>query len=90
MTQPRTVWQDQDGVSSGGGGIVRAAAFPIGDGERGGVTLTLQVPDDLFAPIEGGGASATLLLNPDEARGFAAWLDAAAEAADSVGPPLYS
>ena len=54
MTRPSTVWEDQDGVSSGGGGIVRAASFPIGDGERGGVTLTLQVPNDFYAPIEGG------------------------------------
>jgi hypothetical protein len=39
--------------------------------------------------IEGGGASATLLITSNEARGFAAWLDAAAEAADAAGPPLY-
>ena len=89
MTQPRTVWEDQAGVLSGGGGTIRAAAFPVGDGERGGVTLTVRVPDGFFTLIEGGGASATLLLNPDEARGFAAWLDEAADAADSAGPPLY-
>lgn len=89
MSEPRTVWQDQDGVASGGGGIVRGAAFPVGGIERGGVSLTLQVPDGFFAEIAGGGASATLLLTPREARGFAEWLDAAAEAADAVGPPLY-
>jgi hypothetical protein len=53
------------------------------------VTLTVQVPDGHWSALEGGGANATLVLNPDEARGFAAWLDAAAEAADRVGPPLY-
>ncbi|GAB3869404.1 hypothetical protein GCM10028801_46210 [Nocardioides maradonensis] len=89
MTQPRTVWEDQGGVLSGGGGMVRAAAFPVGDGERGGVTFTVRVPDGFFTPIEGGGLSATLLLNPDEARGFAAWLADAADAADTAGPPLY-
>ncbi len=90
MTQPRTVWEDQDGVLSGGAGMVRAAAFRVGDAERGGVTLSVRVPDGFFMPIEGGGASATLLLNPNEARGFAAWLNAAADAADAAGPPLYS
>ena len=65
------------------------AAFPVGGIERGGVSLTLQVPAGFFGEIDGGGASATLLLTPQEARGFAAWLDAAAESADAVGPPLY-
>jgi hypothetical protein len=83
------VWREQDGVQSGGGGTVRAAAFTIGGTERGGVTLTVQVPDGHWSPVDGGGVNATLLLNPDEARGFAAWLDAAADAADKVGPPLY-
>ena len=67
----------------------RAAAFPVADSIRVGVALTIRVPDGFFRAIEGGGASATLLLNPGEARGFAAWLDAAAEAADAAGPPLY-
>lgn len=83
------MWQEQDGVQSGGGGMVRAAAFAIGDGQRGGVTFTVQVPDGFYAPINGGGMSATLLVTPDEARGFAAWLNDAAAAADQVGPPLY-
>ena len=74
---------------SGGGGIIKAAAFSVEGSPRGGVTLTIQVPDGSFAPIQGGGMSATLLLNPLEARGFAAWLDAAADAADQAGPPLY-
>jgi hypothetical protein len=90
VTEARTLWQDQDGVLSGGSGIVRAAAFPVGDGIRVGVTLTIRVPDDFFRPVDGGGASATLLLNPDEARGFATWLNAAANAADAAGPPLYA
>ena len=90
MNQPRTLWQDEDGVLSGGSGMVRAAAFPVADSIRAGVTLTIRVPDGFFRAIEGGGASATLLLNPGEARGFAAWLDAAAEAADAAGPPLYT
>jgi hypothetical protein len=47
------------------------------------------VPDGFHGLIDGGGASATLLTTPDEARGFAAWLEQAASAADRVGPPLY-
>jgi hypothetical protein len=86
--EPRTVWHEQDGVQSGGGGVVRAAAFAIAGSERGAVTFTVQAPS--WEQLEGGGVAATLLLNPDEARGFAAWLDAAAAAADAIGPPLYS
>lgn len=89
MTQPRTVWEERDGVAAGGSGMVRAAAFPVGDVERGGVTFTVQVPDGFFAPIDGGGATATLLITPNEARGFASWLEQAASAADAVGPQLY-
>jgi hypothetical protein len=33
--------------------------------------------------------TATLLHDPDEARGFASWLSEGAAAADVVGPPLY-
>lgn len=89
MSQPRTVWEQSDGVASGGGGVIRAASFPVGGDERGAVTFTVRVPDDFFAPIEGGGATATLLIAPDEARDFASWLEEAAAAADRVGPPLY-
>ena len=89
MSGPRTVWEDQDGVASGGSGLVRGAAFPAGGIDRGAVTLTVRVPDSFATPIEGGGTAATILLTPNEARGFAAWLDQAAAAADQVGPPLY-
>jgi hypothetical protein len=39
--------------------------------------------------LDGGGATATLLIDPDEAHGFAGWLDAAAQAAEKTGPALY-
>jgi hypothetical protein len=87
--EPRTVWQEQDGVQSGGSGLVRAVAFPMGEALRGAVTLTVSMPAGFWRPTDGGGASATLLLNPDEAAGFASWLDLAAQAAAEVGPPLY-
>ncbi len=87
--EPVTVWQEQDGVLSGGAGMIRAASFPSGDLLCGAVTLTVRVPDGFWQQIDGGGASATLMLNPDEARGFAAWLAEAAAAADAVGPPLF-
>ncbi len=87
--EPTTVWQEQDGVHSGGGAIIRAASFSGGGSSKGGVTLTVRVPDGYWQGIDGGGMAATLLLNPNEARGFAEWLDAAAEAAEAVGPPLY-
>lgn len=83
------MWQDGDGVLSGGSAVVRAAAFAVGGVERSGVTLTIQVPEGFHHALDGGGASATLLLNPAEARGFAAWLDSAADAAEAAGPPLY-
>ena len=89
MTQPRTVWEEHDGVAAGGGGAVRAAAFPVGGDERGAVTLTVHVPDGFFAAREDGSGSATLLITATEARGFATWLEQAADAADLVGPPLY-
>jgi hypothetical protein len=76
-------------MQSGGGTIVRAGAFTIAGAERGGVTITVQVPDGFWSALDAGGANATLLLNPDEARRVATWLDAAADAADEVGPPLY-
>ncbi len=68
---------------------MRAAAFPVGGDERGAVTLTLHVPDGWFAAHDGGGGSATLLITATEARGFASWLEQAADAADVVGPPLH-
>jgi hypothetical protein len=48
------------------------------------------VPEGFFhvVPQDQSGV-ATILLNPNEARGIAAWLDEAAQAADRVGPPLY-
>ena len=83
------MWQKQDEVQSGGSAMVRGAAFTIAGAERGGVALTVLVTDGGWAALDRGGASATLLLDPDEARGFAAWLEDAADAADEVGPPLY-
>jgi hypothetical protein len=72
-----------------GNGMVRAAAFSVGGTERGGVTFTVQVPDGFHAPADGGGATATLLITSNEARGFASRRERAAGAADVVGPPLY-
>jgi hypothetical protein len=69
--------------------MVRAAAFSVGGTERGGVTFTVQVPDGFHGPVDGDGVTATLLITPNEARGFASWLEQAAGAADVVGPPLY-
>ena len=89
-TEPQTVWEDSDGVLSGSMATVRAAAMPRGDQMCGAVTLTIRVPQDFFNIVEQDGSrAATILLNPDEARGIAAWLDDAAQAADRVGPPLY-
>jgi len=89
-TQPQTVWEDSDGVHSGSMATVRAAAMPRGDQMCGAVTLTVRVPQDFFQIVQQDGSGvATILLNPDEARGIAAWLREAARAADQVGPPLY-
>lgn len=70
--------------------MIRAAAFVVDGEERGAVTLTLQAVDGFWMPLgDGAGVNATIALNPNEARGFAAWLNEAADAADSVGPPFY-
>jgi hypothetical protein len=53
------------------------------------VTLTVRVPPGFWRQLDGGGATATLLIDPDEAHGFAGWLEAAAEAAEKTGPALY-
>lgn len=89
-TQPQTVWEDADGVLSGSTASVRAAAMPRGDQMCGAVTLTIRVPEGFFQLVKQDQSGvATILLNPNEARGIAAWLDEAAQAADRVGPPLY-
>jgi len=89
-SQPQTVWEDSDGVLSGSMATVRAAAMPRGNQMCGAVTLTIRVPQDFFQIMQQDGSGvATILLNPDEARGIAAWLDEAALAADRAGPPLY-
>ncbi|MGK5737850.1 hypothetical protein [Micromonospora sp. URMC 103] len=89
-TQPQTVWEDADGVLSGSTASVRAAAMPRGDQMCGAVTLTVRVPEGFFKVVQQDQSGvATILLNPNEARGIAAWLDEAAQAADRVGPPLY-
>jgi hypothetical protein len=59
--EPTTLWEEKDGVRSGGGAMVRAAAFEIENEARGAVTLTARVPDKFWASVEGGGASATLM-----------------------------
>ena len=89
-TPPQTVWEDADGVLSGGAASVRGAAMPRGGQMCGAVTLTIRVPEGFFEVVQQDQSGvATILLNPDEARGIAAWLDEAARAADRVGPPLY-
>lgn len=89
-TQPQTVWEDADGVLSGSTASVRAAAMPLGDQMCGAVTLTIRVPEGFFEVVQQDGSGvATILLNPNEARGIAVWLDEAAQAAARVGPPLY-
>jgi hypothetical protein len=87
--EPMTIWEEKKGVRSGGGAVIRAASYSVGGSLRGAVTLSLRVPDGFWEAIEGGGMAATLLLDPDEARGFATWLDRAAAAAVGVGPALY-
>ena len=70
--------------------MIRSAAFSIGSGWRGGVTLSVSVPDGFAETIRGGGSTATLLLDPDEARDLAWWLVEAADSAGAAGPGLYS
>lgn len=60
VVEPTTLWEEKDGVRSGGGAMVRAAAFEIGNEARGAVTLTVRVSGGFWASIGGGGASAML------------------------------
>jgi hypothetical protein len=54
------------------------------------VMVTLRVPAGFHKVFhEDQSGSATVVLNPDEARSVAAWLEQAAAAADEVGPSLY-
>ena len=70
--------------------MIRSTAFSSGSGWRGGVTLTVAVPDGFAETIRGGGSTATLLLDPDEARDLAQWLVESADGAGAAGPGLWS
>jgi hypothetical protein len=87
--QPETVWEDGTELGSGSRTMVRAAAFPLGSTVHGGVTLSCVVPEGFFAPVAGGGASATTLMGAGEARQLAKMLSDAADAAEQQGPPIY-
>jgi len=91
---PRTLWDSSDDTLAGASAQVRAAAMPWGAETRGAVALTFRVPGNSFNAFdvadEGGAVLVTMLVNPDEARRFAAWLSDAAEAADQAGPPVFS
>jgi hypothetical protein len=89
MTQPETVFEKMDQVASGGRVAVRAAAFAVGGRARGGVTLSVVVPEGFGSAQSDGAVSATLLLNPDEGLAIADWLREAFHAVDTVGPGLY-
>jgi hypothetical protein len=87
--EPQTVWERPlDEVSSGMRIHVRAAVFSMGDSGRSGVTLTIEVPKGFHEPLLEDGRAATILLNPDEARGLSGLKDAAGAALDAA-PPLY-
>lgn len=89
-TPPQIIWEESEGLLSGSVVLVRGAAMPEADQVHGAVMLTVRVPEELFEVVrEDGSGVATIMLNPDEARGIAAWLDEAAHEADQVGPPLY-
>jgi hypothetical protein len=77
-----------DEVASGMLVGIRSAVFSIGGSDRSAVTLSISVPDAFVEKFEGG-ASATILLNPDEAQGLASRLGEAAAAAFGAAPPMY-
>jgi hypothetical protein len=88
-TEPATVWERPlDEVASGMQVGVRSAVFQVAGDGRSAVTLSISVPDAYARAVEGG-TSATILLNPDEARGLSGWLDEAADAALKAAPPMY-
>ena len=64
MTEPESLFEQMDQVASGGRVAVRAAAFAVGGGARGGVTLSIVVPEGFGSAQSDGTVSATLLLDP--------------------------
>jgi len=86
---PRNIWWREQQFRSGVRIAVTGAAFLIDGSARGGVTVTMAVPDDLSRSLEGGGVSATVLLDPTEAQTLCEWLRAAADSIANVGPGLY-
>jgi hypothetical protein len=89
-TPPQTLWEQVDEVNSGSRIMVRAASMPRGGETCGAVVLTVRVPADFFQVMDTDqSGTATLLLNPNEAAGLAAWLEQAASSAKQAGPPLY-
>jgi hypothetical protein len=62
--------------------MLRSAVFQIAGGERSAVVLSLGAG-------QGEATGATVILNPDEAEGLAAWLREAANAALTAAPPMY-
>lgn len=89
-TPPQIIWEESEGLLSGSVVRVRGAAMGRANQICGAVSLTVRVPEHFFEVVqEDGSGVATLMLNPEEARGIAAWLDEAAHEADQVGPPLY-
>ena len=67
--------------------------MPWGNETRGAVAVTFRVPGNSFnaydAADDGAAILVTMLVNPDEARGMAQWLQKAADAADEAGPPVF-
>ena len=78
-----------DEVASGTRIGLRAAAFKVAGEERSGVVLSVAVPRGFHEPLPDDAVSASVLLNPTEARGLALWLTEAADAAINAAPPLY-
>ncbi len=88
--KPDIAWERSDRLLSGGTLAVRAVALPEDDELRGAVAVTLHVSAESAQVGADGSVTATLLLGPAEALGISAWLREASQAADALGPPLYS
>jgi hypothetical protein len=64
--EPRTLFEGQDAVASGGRIGIRAAAYSVGGTPHGGVTISPVVPHEFGRVNADGSVSATLPLNPGE------------------------
>ena len=88
--EPQIAWEKSDRLLSGSALAIRSVGLPDEGELRSAVAVSLYVPAGATQVADDGSATVTLLLGPAEALGVSAWLRQASQAAEEIGPPLYS